>query len=299
MDLPESFRIFAALGAAIFVEALPFLALGAMLSALIEVFVPGERLTRLVPRGVLAGGAFGVAAGFVVPTCECGVVPVVRRLIRKGLPPRAALAYLVAAPIVNPVVLLSTLVAFRGSWTMVGLRALIAVLTGLALAAVVGRREVDQVLRDGAVATSSGHDHGDHDHGGYSRLLAVWTHAARDFLEMGKFLVLGAGAAALFKTFLPPAALAVFQDNLVLSILAMMGLAVLLSVCSEADAFVAASFVAFPTAAHLAFIGLGPMVDLKLIGMHVATFRRRVWLSLLVVPTVVVFVVSLLVGVLS
>jgi uncharacterized membrane protein YraQ (UPF0718 family) len=299
----ESFWIFVALATSIFLEALPFLAIGALVSAAIEVWVSGARLTRWMPRSVLGGGLFGVAAGLVLPTCECGVVPVVRRLIRKGVPPGAALAYLVAAPILNPVVLASTFVAFRGSWAMVGLRALTALVVGLLLALLVGRRRADEVLRAGVLSgggvPAGGGDH-DHAHDPETpRLVAVWLHAGRDFIEMGRYLIYGAVAAALFKTFLPPSALAPFQDSLLLSVLAMMAMAVLLSVCSEADAFVAASFVAFPAAAQLAFIGVGPMVDLKLVGMHVASFRRGVWMMLLVVPVVAVFLISLLVGVVS
>jgi len=85
--MPESFYTFAAIVTAIFLEAMPFLALGALLSATIEIFVPTERLMRCLPRGIVAGIALGVAGGLVLPTCECGVVPVVRRLIRKGVPP--------------------------------------------------------------------------------------------------------------------------------------------------------------------------------------------------------------------
>ena len=124
----------------------------------------------------------------------------------------------------------------------------------------------------------------------------MWRHAAHDFLEMGKYLILGAFAAAAFKTFVPASIVSVFEGNLVLSILGMMALAILLSVCSEADAFVAASFVTFPAAAHLAFVSIGPMVDVKLIGLYAVTFRRRLFLLLLAVPTVLVFLLSWLFG---
>ena len=113
---------------------------------------------------------------------------------------------------------------------------------------------------------------------------------------MAKFLILGALIAAAFKTFLPANIMAMFSGSLPLSILGMMILAVILSICSEADAFVAASFVGFPVAAQLAFIGIGPMLDLKLIGMFGVTFKTKMVWVLILVPFVLVFFASWLIG---
>jgi len=294
--MDETFRIFAAIATAIALEAMPFLALGALLSAVIEVFVSPARLARVVPRSAAGQIALGLSAGLVVPTCECGVVPVARRLLTKDVPGPTVVAYLLSAPILNPVVLVSTFVAFRGSWTMVGARAAVAVVVAGTVAVLVRRLPRKDLVRESAAANHE--DAHAHDMPG-NRLLAVWRHAAIDFLEMGKYLILGALAAAAFKTFVPPAVVSLFEGNLVLSILGMMALAILLSVCSEADAFVAASFVTFPAAAHLAFVSIGPMVDIKLIGLYAATFRRRLFVLLLAVPIVLVFLLSLLFGVLS
>ena len=93
----DSFRIFSAIVTAIFLEAMPFLAIGALLSAVIEVLVPSERLTRCIPKGRLGGIALGIGAGMILPTCECGVVPVVRRLMRKGVPAHVAIPYMLSA----------------------------------------------------------------------------------------------------------------------------------------------------------------------------------------------------------
>jgi uncharacterized membrane protein YraQ (UPF0718 family) len=99
-------------------------------------------------------------------------------------------------------------------------------------------------------------------------------------------------AAAAFKTLLPENIMSVFTGNLVLSIVGMMILAILLSICSEADAFVAASFQTFPVGAKLAFIAIGPMVDLKLIGMYAVTFHRKMVLALVFGPTVLILILS-------
>lgn len=313
MEFGESFHIFASITAAIFLEAMPFLAFGALVSAIMEVYVPVERLSRLMPDSLSGGVALGLSAGLLLPTCECGVVPIVRRLIAKGVPPHVAVTYMLAAPIINPLVLASTYVAFRGSLTMVMGRILTAAIVAASLGLLVRRFHSSNILSSGA-DDQNGHTNHDHcrhhidSHEDYpegsglrtTRLenpARVLNHAAHDFLEMGRYLVLGAIAAAFFKTFLPQAVFTYFGANLVLSICGMMILAVLLSICSEADAFVAASFVSFPQASQLAFVTIGPMVDLKLIGMYAATFHRRLFLTLLIVPTLLVFVMSLAYGV--
>jgi len=292
----DSFALFSTIATAIVLEALPFLAIGALLSAIIEVFVSTDRLARISPRSTGGGVALGVAAGLVLPTCECGVVPVAVRLMKKGVPPYVAISYMLAAPIVNPIVLVSTFVAFRNSFALVAGRVVIAVV----VASVVGvcARRLPEVLADRhGLGTATGHEHSHHQPRSWSgRLRSVMVHAGRDFIDMGKFLILGSVAAAVFKTAIPFDVMRNLADNEVLSIIGMMVLAVLLSVCSEADSFVAASFVMFPGASHLAFIGIGPMVDLKLIGMWGVTFSRRMFVALLALPTLLVFMLSWLAG---
>ena len=302
--MEESLRIFVSIAAAIFLEAMPFLAAGSLLSAIVEVCVPASRMLRLVPRGPVGRILVGIGAGVVLPTCECGVVPVARRLLRKGLPTSTTLAYLIAAPIVNPIVLISTYVAFRGDLAMVGGRAGVAGLVAFVVGWLLRARTPSDTLR-AAAADAPTHEHGhahdhDHDHAAHgNRFVAVLRHAADDFLSMGGWLILGALAAAAIKVAMPPETFTALEASPTLAIAGMMGLAVVLSVCSEADAFVAASFVTLPAAAHLAFITLGPMVDLKLIGLYVATFRRPVVWTLMLVPTILVFAVCMLLGALA
>ncbi len=305
----EQFSIFASVALAIFLEVMPFLAAGALLSGAIEVLVPPERIIKRIPGSLAGRLALGIAAGVVLPTCECGVVPIVRRLIRKGVPGHMAIAYMLAAPVLNPVVLVSTYVAFRGSVLMLASRAVIAIAVAAVMGVLVSR--MGGALR--AKAADAGSSDGSEDHEvnhaggscagpGCSRqglpalTREILRHAAYDFLDMGKYLILGAIAAALFKTFLPQAVFDLLSENLLLSVAGMMLLAFLLSVCSEADAFVAASFAGLPAASHLAFVTYGPVLDLKLIGMYAGTFRRRVFLALLIAPTVMVIMFSLLHG---
>jgi uncharacterized membrane protein YraQ (UPF0718 family) len=252
------------------VEAVPFILLGAVVSAAIEVFVPArvfERLAR-APRP-LQLPASGLA-GFAFPVCECGSVPVARRLASKGLSPAAAVTFMLASPILNPVVLVSTVVAYRGRdilWPMVLGRAGLGLAAAMAVGWVVSPQSKDELLRaDGEAEHSNTHE---------GRGKAFFTHLAGDFVFMGRYLVIGAAAAAGLQTFVPQDIIASVAGTPVLDLVAMMGLAFLLSLCSESDAFVAASFVQFGVGAQLAFLVFGPMLDTKLVFLYSGTFSPR------------------------
>ncbi|MHC4561071.1 MAG: permease, partial [Planctomycetota bacterium] len=196
---------------------MPFLVIGALFSATIEVFVSTERLLRCIPKSLVGGLVLGIGAGFVLPTCECGVVPIVRRLMHKGVPPFIAIAYMLAAPIVNPVVLASTYLAFRGSLTMVLARIVLAAVVATALG--LYARWLPNVLLSVNDSDNGEHLH-NHGHSGQSfiqKIRSVMIHAAQEFMDMGKFLIVGAMAAASFKTLLPENIMSLFTGNLVLS----------------------------------------------------------------------------------
>ena len=256
------------------VQALPFVLIGAFASALIEVFVPIGALERLadLPRPLQLPAA--ALAGVAMPICECGSVPVARRLATKGLLPSAAVTFMLAAPVVNPVVIASTFVAYRGReamWTMVAGRFLL----GMLVAVVVGWT-VGAVSKDGLLKPNPEEDRVHLVELGRPepRWRRFFLHMGNDFLFMGRYLVLGATFAALVQTFLPASWIAEVAALPVISIVALMLLASLLSLCSESDAFIAASFVQFGPSPQLAFLVFGPMVDLKLGALYAGTFRR-------------------------
>lgn len=258
------------------IQALPFVLIGALAASLIEVFVPLgtlEKLARLPrPLQLPAAGLAGIA----FPICECGSVPIARRLIQKGLMPSAGVTFMLAAPVLNPVVIASTFFAFRGRsslWTMVIGRFTLGLLVAIAVGWVVGARSKDELLRPRA---------DDEHHAKHvlelgppeARWRLFFVHLGNDFLYMGRFLVLGATIAAMVQTFLPASIIGRVATTPVLDVVVMMGLAFVLSLCSESDAFIAASFVQFGPAAQLAFLVSGPMVDFKLSALYLGTFRR-------------------------
>jgi uncharacterized membrane protein YraQ (UPF0718 family) len=271
------------------IEAMPFVALGALASATIEVFVPSSTFAKLasLPRAVQLPAA--AMAGIAFPVCECGSVPVARRLARKGLTPAAAVTFMLAAPIVNPVVIASTFVAYRGRdslGVMVAGRFAIGMLVAICVGWVIGSRTPQELLR----GASTSEEPDDHDEPRARRFVA---HLTGDLVFMARFLILGALIAATIQTFVPASIVDRVATLPILSLLAMMALAFILSLCSESDAFVAASFTSFGPAAQLAFLVFGPMVDLKLGALYIGTYSKGFFRTVVIVVAAVTLVATL------
>jgi uncharacterized membrane protein YraQ (UPF0718 family) len=326
MNALHNLDLFAQATLSIVLEAVPFLLLGSVASGLVEAYVPRQRLERLFPKGRLASTLVGLGLGALTPCCECGVVYLARRLIGKGLPPGAAVAFMLAAPVINPVSLLATLVAFRGDPTMAIWRCALVILAGLAVGYWAGGQSAPELVRQTSApvpACGCGQDHGPggHVHHGPAtvpgtpfgsladavpvaavlpsrgaKIASALHHAMADFLDMAKVLVFGSMVAAAFKAYVPVSVVMALENDLTLAIPGMMALAVLLSLCSQADAFVAASFSTFPAASKLAFLALGPMLDLKLMLMWRQVFTPRLVRVLTFVPAAIVFAACVLYG---
>lgn len=264
----------------ILLEGLPFLLAGSLLSGVLEEYLPSSLMSRILPANPRLAIVASAFAGLIIPVCECGIVPVVRRLLRKGLPVSCGITYMLAAPIVNPLVILSTLAAFRGQGALemtslrFGLGVTVAVFAGL----ICKSFAPFSILRPGILAPDEGehhHDHGPDGRGVTARLANVAATATRDFLDVAVFFILGAAAAALFGTAVNQEIILPLAANLPLSIASLMALASVLSVCSTTDAFIAATLTAFPMAAKLAFLVFGPMLDFKLLFLYGAAFSKR------------------------
>ncbi|WP_425576439.1 permease [Streptomyces glaucosporus] len=273
---------------AITVQAMPFLLIGTALSGAINAFVPERTFSRLLPKRPALAVPVAGAAGVVLPGCECASVPVADSLIRRGVTPAAAFAFLLSAPAVNPVVLTATAIAFPGNPAMV----LARLLASLATAAVMGWLWLflgrAEWLRPAVRHT--GH------RPGRSRWTEFRLGFRHDFLHAGGFLVLGAMAAATFNVAVPRGVLEAFSDSPWLSVLFLAALAIVLAVCSEADAFVAASLTGFSPLARLTFMVVGPMVDLKLFALQAGTFGRAFAIRFSAATVVVAVLCSVLIG---
>ena len=249
----------------VLMQAVPFLVFGVVLSAAIAVFVPRSFWARALPGNPWLAVPVASVAGVVLPGCECGSVPIAGSLIRRGVTPAAALAFLLAAPAINPVVLTATAIAFPNNPGMVVGRGaaglLVAVLMGWLWLRVGKTDWIRLPVRSDLEGMSKGQ--------------AFWTACRHDVMHAGGFLVVGAMAAATINVVIPQQWLQSLAGEPVWSVLALAVLAVLLSICSEADAFVAASLSQFSLTARLVFLTVGPMVDLKLIAMQSALLGPR------------------------
>ncbi|MFI9170972.1 permease [Streptomyces lincolnensis] len=271
---------------AVMVQALPFLVLGVLLSAAIAVFVPPSFFARALPKRPALAIPVAGAAGVVLPGCECASVPVAGALVRRGVAPAAALTFLLSAPAINPIVLTATAVAFPNDPEMVLARLVASLLVACAMGWLWQRLGRADWLRPPARAAYEGQ----------SRGAAFWGSVRHDVMHAGGFLVVGAMAAATLKAVVPEEWLSAAADNPVVSVLVLAVLAVLLSICSEADAFVAASLSQFSLTARLAFLVVGPMVDLKLFAMQAGTFGRGFALRFAPTTFVLAVAVSVLTG---
>lgn len=263
-DAP-AFQTWTTIFVSICVQALPFLVLGTVLSGAIAAFVPPGAIERLLPRNRALAVPTAGLAGMALPGCECGAVPIAGRLIARGAPAAAAVTFLLAAPAINPVVLVATAVAFPGRPEFVLARFLASLATAVVVGWIwirIGRDELVEKARRRVVD-------------GGTRTEVFRATAVHDLLHAGGFLVVGALTAATLQTVVPTSTLDAVADAGFLAVLAMAGLAVVLAICSEADAFVAASLSQFSNTAKLAFLVVGPAVDVKLVALQTGTFGRR------------------------
>ncbi|HYY30901.1 MAG TPA: permease [Chthoniobacterales bacterium] len=275
---------------ALIFEGIPFVLVGSLISGFIAAFIPSRVITGLLPRNRLVAILVSGLLGFIFPVCECGIVPIVRRLLRKGLPLSCGVTYMLASPIVNPIVLCSTFFAFRAQAPVLntglrlGLGYLVAVLVGLAVAFV---KKPSAILRKGNTGSSSQQRAGfriamipdsqsvDFRVTKISKIVGAVRMASDDFLETAFYFTIGAAIAATFNTAVNQQLILPLASSSTLSIVAMMALSGILTLCSTSDAFIAVTFVTFPMAARLAFLVFGPMFDLKLFFLYSVLFKKR------------------------
>jgi uncharacterized protein len=288
MKLPDSFQQFSTIFLSIIIEAIPFVLIGVIIAGCIQIFVTEEQIRRWIPKNRFLAVMMGCVVGAFFPACECGIVPIMRRLVEKGVPLHAAVGFMLTGPLINPIVILSTYMAFGNDGTIAALRMGIGFVDALIIAFIVGFLFPSNQLK--AAAVSDVREHVKRA-SLFHRLEEVLKHSIDEFFDMGKYLIIGACIAALMQTYVHTKSLFLFGGGDFGKTIVMMGLAYFLSLCSEADAFIAASFKSlFPVTSILAFLVYGPMIDLKNTIMLLSVFRVRFVLVLLVFITFVVFI---------
>lgn len=270
-------------------ESFPFILLAALFSSLVLVLIPADFFRRRLPRSPWVSLLPAVFLSALFPVCECAVIPAIRSLVRKGMPLSAAAVFLVAAPVLNPVVAASTLFAFGLNPDMLVLRMVLSALSALFVGATVCMlygwldRSMPVELPKAPDVSSTGLCR-------FQTWHEIGRHTTIEFFTVGRFFIFGALIAALFQTFLSQTVLLKIGTSPWSSTAVMMALAYIMSLCSAADAFVAASFGAsFGVPAILAFLVFGPMLDLKNTIMLIGFFPMRFVAVFISSGTVTVF----------
>ncbi|NEU60082.1 permease [Paenibacillus sp. ALJ109b] len=296
----------------IFLEAAPFLLIGVLLSSLMQWFVSEEMIRKLTPKNPVGGVLVAGLLGIIFPICECGMIPVVRRLMHKGMPPYIAVTFILSGPVVNPIVFTATLLAFPShpeiTIARMGLAFAVAAATGGLVYMFVRQNPlrkpkaiVTEVKTHPGFKMAQPHSHSaDHDHVHDKNWRSFFIHAGDEFVDMSKYLVIGALITACIQTFISRSDLISLGNGPVASYAFMMGFAYVLSLCSTSDAFVASAFShTFALGPLLSFLVLGPMLDFKSTLMLLSTFRTRFVIGLSLAIIALVFAGSWLINLLA
>ena len=294
-SLPPSVLQAGAIFLSIMIEALPFVLIGSLISGLIEVYITPDKVYEFLPRNRWGRIFFGTFIGFLFPSCECGIVPIINRFLEKKVPSYTAVPFLVTAPIINPIVLFATYSAFGNSLKLAFLRALGAIVIALVLGIFLGFFLKEPIQKENPIAC---HEH-DFSHLGSARkVFQVFIQAIDEFFDMGRYLVFGCLFASIVQVYVPTRILTSISASPVLAILLLMSLAFLLSLCSEADAFIGASLLSsFGLAPVLAFLVIGPMLDIKNLLMMKHYLKARFIWQFMGIVTVLVLLYSYMLGV--
>jgi uncharacterized protein len=268
----------------IILEAIPFILLGVFASALIQTFISEDTLKRFIPKHPILALVPAAIVGAFLPICECAIIPVVRRLVLKGMPLHLGVVIMVTAPILNPVVFASTYYAFQTNMHVVYARMGLAFVASIVIGAI-----IYFLFRTSLPLKKRHHSH-EHHHHSKNRWLETLSHASDEFFDVGRYLIVGALVASVFQASFDRTTLLEIGGDQAVAPAVMMGLAYILSLCSEADAFVASSFGStFTTGSLVAFLVYGPMIDLKNTFMLFAYFKPKFVVVFIFVVTAVIY----------
>ncbi|CNH13537.1 ABC transporter permease [Streptococcus agalactiae] len=294
-QLPDSVLQWFAIFISIIIEALPFVLLGTILSGIIEVFITPDIVNKFLPKNKFLRVLFGTFVGFVFPSCECGIIPIINRFLEKKVPSYTVVPFLATAPIINPIVLFATYSAFGNSIRFLILRFVGATIVAIALGVMLAFLVDDNILKEDAKPT---HFHDYSDKKWYQKIFLALAHAIDEFFDTGRYLVFGTLIASAMQIYLPTRVLTTIGHSPITAILVMMLLAFILSLCSEADAFIGASLLStFGIAPVMAFLLIGPMIDIKNLMMMVNSFKTRFIVQFISVSSLIIIIYCLFVGV--
>lgn len=296
------FHTFSTIAVSIFLEGLFFLLIGVLISSIIDVFVSAETIARFIPKNRIIALLTASVLGIIFPICECGIVPVIRRLIKKGVPLHLCITLLFSAPIVNIVVIFSTYFAFQNYAIVVVLRVvggfIISFTTGLIVSFLFKKQNV--LLSDALVETEHSHNCeccSEIELKSVSSTISkIGNHSINEFFDTGKYFIMGILITGLIQSVIPRSIFSNLGSSFPLSNIFMMFFPYVLSVCSNTDAFIARSFMdQFGTSALLCFMVFGAMFDIKTTMMLNKIFKKRFILKLLLIVISLTLILSFIV----
>lgn len=283
----------------IFFESLPFLLLGSFISSIIERYVSNDTIVKIIPKNVVFGSIVGVILGFFLPACDCAVIPISKRLIKKKVPINVSIAFMLSSPIINPVVLLSTYYAFyKSNFSIFVFRIILGILIALIVGIIMGIIFKNGVVKNKAIDLEDEEDCCCHDEkkGVFNDIVFIMKHTIYDSLDVVKYLMFGAIIASLVQVIVPHNIILFFGNNNILSVIILMLFAYLISLCSTSDSFVGKSLLSsFGNQAILAYLLLGPMIDIKNTIVLLGNFKKKFVLTLISCIFIFVFILSILV----
>ena len=274
----------------IFFESLPFLLLGSFISSIIEVNISNDKIAKMIPKNKILGSIVGIFLGFFIPACDCAVIPITKRLIKKKVPINVSISFMLASPIINPVVLLSTYYAFYKTnpeifFCRIVFGIIIALLVGVLMGNIF---DGEEVIIDNNCAHCHCHSK--------NKFLAILKHAGTDLHEVVKYLMIGALIASIIQVMFPRELLDMFNNNNILSIITLMIFAYLVSLCSTADSFVGKSLLSsFSKGSIIAYLLLGPMIDIKNTLVLLGNYKKSFVFTLITFIFIITFIFSYLV----
>ncbi len=282
----------------IFFESIPFLLLGSLISGTVETYVTDDKIASIIPKNKILGSIVGVFLGFFLPACDCAVIPVSKRLVKKKVPINVVISFMLASPIINPVVLLSTYTAFYRTtpqifWYRLVFGIIISLLIGVIMGIIFDKKEVINTIDS---ESHCDHCHHVHNHNLKNDILSILKHSALDFFEVVKYLIFGAMIASAIQVLLPRNILVMFNNSQVLSIVILMLFAYLISLCSTSDSFVGKSLLTlFNEGSIIAYLLLGPMIDIKNTIVLLGNYKKNFVFALILLIFITILIFSLLV----
>lgn len=276
----------------ILLEALPFILIGAILSSVMQLFVTEELIKKFIPKNSLLGSIIASVLGVFFPVCECVTVPITKSLIQKKVPVNVAITYMLSAPIVSPLVIISTYVAFNGDlkvvFLRVGLGVLIAIIAGLLMIPLTSEGDI---LKSGKNTFRCDCGCEDIRNSSENVIMKLLKSASIEFYDIAKYFIVASMIATIFQLNVTEEFLSSLGLNHTMGIVIMMLVSFLISLCSEADAFVAQSFLSsFSLGGVMSFLIIGPMIDVKNISMLLSSFKKSFVIKLTFVIFALVFI---------